>query len=194
MGPPAESGDFALSARPAPGCRPPPSRTLGPHPELGAPSRGGGSGAGRGLPDALWPGAANLPSSLREQLRPAGGPPPSRLPPAAGASVGPSAPKPALAWTPRPPPTTSPGPERSGGPRARPLRPRARPRARPLRPRGPAPASPGPVPCVPGARPLRPRAPPQTVLIRRARLASTWVLAVFHPTFSARVSKDLFTL
>lgn len=72
MGPPAEPGDFALSARSAPGCRPPPCRTLGPHPELGAPSRGGGSGAGRGLPDALGPGAANLLSSLREQLRPAG--------------------------------------------------------------------------------------------------------------------------
>lgn len=157
---PAESSDFALSAHPRPGlqeatgesgCRPA-CRTLGPHPELGAPSRGGGLGRSRG----------------RSSKRVAGTATPSQgLSPLPGflllrASVSPSAPKPTLAWTPRPPrppPTTSPGPEHSRGPR------------------GPSPAS----PC-----PTADRAHPQC--------ASTWVLGVFHPIFSARVSKDLFTL
>lgn len=155
---PAESSDFALSAHPRPrlreatgqsGCRPT-CRTLGPHPELGAPSRGEGLGHSRGR-------------SSKRALKPPGTATPSQgLFPLPGflllrASVSPSAPKPTLAWTPRPPPTTSPGPERSRGPR------------------GPSPVSPCPA-------------------ADRAHLqcTSTWVLAVFHPIFSARVSFFFF--
>ena len=157
---PAKSSDFALSAHPRPGlqeatgesgCRPA-CRTLGPYPERRAPSQGEGLGR------------SGVRSSKRA-LKPPGIATPSQgLSPLPGflllrASVSPSAPKPTLAWTPRPPPTTSPGPERSRGPR------------------GPSPAS----PC-----PTTDRAHPQCT--------STWVLGVFHPIFSARVSKDLFTL
>lgn len=73
-----------------------------------------GPGAGRSLWERSGAGAANLLSSLREQLRPPRSPLPSR--PSCCGPVSPSAPTPALAWTPRSPPTTSPGSERSRGP------------------------------------------------------------------------------
>lgn len=93
-----------------------------------APPRAGSPFTGRGLRGPPWPSGRSRAKSSKLALKPPGaatprrGPPPSRLPPAAGASVSPSAPKPALACTPRPPPTTSPGPEHSRGPRGVPSR------------------------------------------------------------------------